>query len=255
MIVFVNTRKQMPIAATPKRQALESGFSLFELLCVLAIMSLIVAVTVLALPSLKSAREITSAAEDISGVLERARSLAMARSTYVWVGFFEESASGPAGQAGTGKLILSVVASKDGTRLYQDGVTTPTQLDSNSLEQVSKLVTIPRMHLDVLSPSEITRTDVPANTYQVGSTEFEKTGGSAIPVTFSYPLSGTPTYTFIRIIEFNPLGDASKIVDSPTRWMEIGLRRARGNATDTDSKNVIAIQLAGIGGQVSLLRP
>jgi hypothetical protein len=221
----------------------------------MVIMAVMATLAALALPSLKTSGEVTQAAYDIAGLLEQARTLAMSRGTYVWVGISEENPGDSSGAEGTGQVVISVISSKDGTKIYSDSVSTPTPLTSSKLEQVSKLFKISKMHLDVLPADAVSRAEVPASSYQIGSADFAKLGGSPNLATFTYPLTGTPKYTFVKIIEFNPQGDASKIVDTPTRWMEIGLRTARGKNADNASKNVVAIQIAGIGGQVSLLRP
>jgi hypothetical protein len=57
---------------------------------------------------------VTSAAYTIKGALDTARTYAKANNTYTWVGFFEEDiSSATPGTAGTGRLVMSIVASKD----------------------------------------------------------------------------------------------------------------------------------------------
>ena len=244
-LVFVPT---MSIRAKNRNKtALRRGFSLIELLSVLAVMSLLSGFLVISIPGMKSSQDVTTAAYDVQGVLEQARITAMANNTYTWVGFFEENPNNP-GTAGTGQVVISVVSSGDGTQTYSNA-SAPTALPSTSLAQVSKLMKIPNSHLDVLTAAAVTRPSVPANTYQVGNSAF------ANGTTFPYPLSGTPTYTFTNIIQFNPQGDATRIVDVPTQWMEIGLRPSHGSSTDTASKNVVAVQISGIGGKVTVYRP
>src|SRR5437667_4486175 len=105
-------------------------------MCVIAIMAVVAAFIAPAFTSLKSAGDVTSAAYTIKGVLDQARSYAMANNTYTWVGFFEENvASTTPGTAGVGRLVMSVVASKDGT----DPTNFPPQNLTTSLIQVGKL--------------------------------------------------------------------------------------------------------------------
>jgi hypothetical protein len=172
----------------------------------------------------------------------------MASSTYTWVGFYEENPSNP-GTAGTGQVVISVVASADGSKLYSSS-SPLTQLPSASLTQVSKLMKISNIHLDTLAATLIPlRPTPPVATYQVGSSTF------ANGTTFSYPLTGTAQYTFSNIIQFSPQGDATRIVDAPTQLIEIGLRPTHGTAAATASTDVAAIQVSGIGGHVTLYRP
>src|SRR5215213_2072651 len=103
-----------------------SAFSLVELITVVAI---IVALSVLLAPAftnMKSASDVTSSAYRIKEVLDQARSYAMANNTFTWVGFYEEDgskASTSPPTAGNGRIVISVVASKDGTYIYDPGAT------------------------------------------------------------------------------------------------------------------------------------
>ena len=72
------------------RRRLISGFTLIELLVVIAIIILVAAFIVPAFTSIKGAGDVTSAAYTIKGVLDQARTYAIANNTYTWVGFYEE---------------------------------------------------------------------------------------------------------------------------------------------------------------------
>src|SRR6266436_5445791 len=97
------------------------GFTLLELLVVMGIIALLMALVAPAFTNIKSAGDVTSAAYTIKGVLDTARTYSKANNTYTWVGFFEEDASqestNPA-TAGPGRVVISIVASKDGTKIY-----------------------------------------------------------------------------------------------------------------------------------------
>src|SRR5690349_9558864 len=98
------------------------AFTLLELMIVIAIIVLVSAFVVPAFTNLKSAGDVTSAIYNIGGLLEQARSYAMANSTYVWVGFEEVDVSQDSSvnpqTIGTGRLAIAIVASKNGTRGY-----------------------------------------------------------------------------------------------------------------------------------------
>src|SRR6059058_1860157 len=98
-----------------------NAFTLIELLIVVGIIGVLLVLIAPAFTSMKSGTDVTSAAYTIKGVLDTARTYAKANNTYTWVGFTEEdvsqSSTSPA-TAGTGRIVMSIVASKDGTTVY-----------------------------------------------------------------------------------------------------------------------------------------
>ena len=236
----------------------ELAFTLIELLVVIGIIVLMMVLLVPAFTTMKGAGEVSVTAHAIRDALRQARMYAVANSTFVWVGFFEESVNST-GTAGTGRVVMSIVASKDGSRVYSETVNDPPALDQASLVQVGKLLKFENIHLERLSDAAVPRTDVPPDSYHVGHDAFAKRiqfDQTEINnrTTFQYPITGTAEYTFTKVIEFDPRGVSSKIVDSPVRVIEIGLRPTRGPSIDTNTVNVAAIQIAGISGQAQVLR-
>jgi len=66
------------------------GFTLLELLIVIAIIAILLVLLAPAFTTIKSGTDVTSAAYTIKGALDTARTYAKANNTYTWVGFFEE---------------------------------------------------------------------------------------------------------------------------------------------------------------------
>src|SRR6266478_335442 len=95
-----------------------SGFTLPELIIVVGIIGLLLVLIAPAFTTIKGGGDVTSAAYTISGALDTARTYAKANNTYAWLGFYEEdvsqSSTNPA-TVGVGRLVMSIVASKDGT--------------------------------------------------------------------------------------------------------------------------------------------
>src|SRR5436309_2743669 len=140
-----------------------SAFTLVELMVVIGIMIVLLVLIAPAFTSLKSAGDVTSAAYTIKGALDTARTYAKANNTYTWVGFYEEDMSqssvvpapDPRCTGCIGRLVLSIVASKDGTNLGADPNSSATGtenfIDPTKLLQVTKLVKIDNVHLPLFA--------------------------------------------------------------------------------------------------------
>ncbi len=239
------------LISTSQRERL-SAFTLLELLVVMAIIAILMVLIVPAFTTIKASNDITSAAYTIKGVLDQARTYAKANNTYTWVGFFEENvASATPGTAGVGRLVMSIVASNDGTIIYTSS--SPGTIDPTRLLPVGKLTKIENIHL-------WTHTDAPSGT---GSTFDTRPN-----VTSTYCIGDTnPTgtlfqyaqYGFPKGVQFSPGGEA-QIINSTTSYSpqtaaEIGLEPTHGNvAPSSIPANVVAIQFTGIGGNVAIYR-
>ena len=245
----------------------EGGFTLIELLIVVGIIALLLVLIAPAFKFIKGGTDVTSAAYTIKGVLDTARTYAKANNTYTWVGFFEEDASNPP-LAGVGRIVMSIVASKDGTMIYN-----PTNLGQQNLTsglvQVGNLTKIDNAHL-------WTHTDAPSGS---GSTFDIRPNvasayciGNASPTNsttpFGYPV-GNPApaaqYTFVKAVQFSPTGEArinnSTINGSgaeifPLQTVaEIALQPTHGaTAPASVPANVVAVQFTGVGGNVRIYR-
>jgi len=258
----------------------EGGFTLLELLIVISIIGILLVLIGPAFTSLKGGTDVTSAAYTIKGVLDTARTYAKANNTYTWVGFYEEDvSSGTPGTAGTGRLVMSIVASKDGTNVYGSGTVV---IDPTKLLQVGKLIKIDNIHLPLFAlgtgmgdtfdarPSPSPATD--ANYSRFGELNGlpPNTAPLTTPHNFQYPVGNpapTAQYTFSKLLQFNPRGDSRVSGDSydVRQVVEIGLLQTHGSATPpprsgggtsfvTWDGNVAAVQITGFGGSVKIYR-
>ncbi|PYX03398.1 MAG: hypothetical protein DMG85_19810, partial [Acidobacteria bacterium] len=141
----------VPAPSTRKRQRERaSAFTLLELLIVVGIIALLLVL-------------IAPAFTYIKGVLDTARTYAKANNTYVWVGFYEEDVSAaspvqapdPRCTGCVGRLVMSIVASKNGTNLGADASSSATGtenfIDATQLVQVNKLIKIDNLHLPLFA--------------------------------------------------------------------------------------------------------
>jgi prepilin-type N-terminal cleavage/methylation domain-containing protein len=230
------------------------GFTLTELLVVIAVIVILVAVTIPAISSVKKSGDVSKAANDLAGAISQARAYAIANNTYTWVGFFEEngaSASAQPAAAGTGRIVVDIVASADGTLPYT--ATNPSAIPSTDLVQVSRLLRIDDMHLVTFPASGAGGSSPgPAANVSIGDT----TPGTPSETPFSYPLTGPAQYTFTKALQFSPRGEAriDNSANPLAQVIELGLQPTYGSAIDTASTNVSAVQVTGVGGDVIIYR-
>ena len=237
-----------------------AGFTLLELLIVVGIIGLLMVLIAPAFTSIKSGRDVTSAAYTIKGVLDTARTYANANDTYTWVGFYEEDLSQPStnpATPGTGRLVMSIVASKDGTKVYDPN--NLTTIAPARLIQVGKLTKIDNVHL-------WTHTDAPSgqgSTFgtrpNVASTSC--IGNSSPPnsaTPFQYPVADTAPsaqYTFQKALQFSPRGEVriNNDSNSPQRAAEIAFEPTHGaTAPASVPADIAAIQINGFAGNVQI---
>jgi type II secretory pathway pseudopilin PulG len=234
---------------------------LIELLVIVGIIALLMVLMAPALTYIKGGTDVTSAAYSIKGVLDTARTYAQANNTYTWVGFYEENVANPASPnsdtPAVGRLLMSIVASKDGTNVATTNPIVPT-----TLVQLGKLTKIENVHIVIRADDP----DFPEGTNQPPGTTFDTRptvastyclGDTTSSKPFQYPLGGSQ-YTFTKTVQFSPDGEArlSNSADSPqpVTAAEIGLRQTHGPGVDMNSPNVVAIQFTGIGGAVRIYR-
>jgi prepilin-type N-terminal cleavage/methylation domain-containing protein len=272
----------------------EGGFTLLELLIVVSIIGLLMVLIAPAFTYIKGGTDVTSAAYTIKGALDTARTYAKASNTYTWVGFFEEDVSqpsvipapNPVCPGCVGRLVMSIVASKDGTNVYGSGATcpgAPVTICPDKLVQVGKLIKIENVHLPLFAIGSGTGETFdmrPAiQNDPVGGYNYSRFGElnaappNTAPLTtphnFQYPVGNsalTPQYTFSKLLQFSPRGESRVNGDSYDirRIVEIGLLQTHGTATPAPSGsgtggstfdgNVVAVQINGFAGNVKIYR-
>src|SRR5438477_2648668 len=266
-----------------------SGFTLVELIVVIGIVILLTALLTPAFTNLKRAGDVTSAGYTIKGVLEQARTYAMANNTYTWVGFYEEDVSQPSTNPptpGVGRLVISIVAAKDGVQGFDPtAVASATnRLDIARLIQVGKLTKIDNVHLPLFAIP----TGTPGNTFDTrpavqndpvvgyndsrfgelnasppNTAPVSNNGSSKFP--FQYPVGNpipTAQYTFTKTLQFDSRGEARINSSYDVRAViEIGLLPTHGNVAPTPTPsagnyiaNAVAVQLNGVAGNVKVYR-
>jgi type II secretory pathway pseudopilin PulG len=258
----------------PKQRERCSAFTLIELLVVIGLMLILMVLVAPAFTTIKSGTDASTAAYTIKGALDTARSYAMANNTYAWVGFFEEDAStastNPA-TPGNGRIVISIVASKDGTETYSSISSPAADMDptGTKLSQVGKLLKINSMHLRTFANGTGT---YPYNTFPTrpsipavqGKPLTDAQIGDTSPADslryFHYPpnvAEASAQYKFRKMIQFNARGECRPQNDNyeMRTVIEVAFQPIRGNAvtlTSVDDTKDCAIQLSGLGGSTKI---
>jgi len=263
-------RERASAFTLPKLRGRVGAFTLLELLIVVSIMGVLLVLIAPAFTTIKGGTDVTSAAYTIKDVLDTARTYAKANNTYTWVGFFEEDASlsstTPA-TAGPGRVVISIVASKDGSNVYGSVAGPAADMDSTGtkLFQVGKLIKLDNMHLRTFANGTGA---VPADTFPtrppvVGSlpvTDAKIGDTSPDPSLryFHYPatvIEAQRQYKFEKMIQFSPRGEGRPQNDNyeMRAVMEVGLQQTHGTSVPAlaDPKNC-AVQLTGFSGNVKI---
>ena len=276
-----------------------SAFTLLELIMVVGIIGLLLVLVAPAFTTIRGGTDVTGAAYTIKGVLDTARTYAKANNTYTWVGFYEEDASqssvipapDPRCTGCVGRVVMSIVASKDGTNLGADASSSATGtenfIDATQLVQVNQLIKIDNVHLPLFAlgtgtgdtfdarPSPTPATDAPLsrfgelNALPPNTAPYEPANAGLTKFPFQYPV-GNPApawqYRFRRTLRFSPTGECRLNSTCDVRKVvEAGVLQTHGAATPpplsgggtqfvTWDGNVAAVQITGVGGSVKIYR-
>ncbi len=264
-----------PSAVTlPKPRGRFGAFTLVEMLVVIGVVLILMVLLAPAFTSLKSGGDVTGAAYTIKGALEQARTYAMSNNTYTWVGFYEEAttATSPTNSnppyPGTGRVLVAAVYSIDGTQIF-DNTATSAALPAAQIKPLGKLTKVENIHLtDIGAPPSPTPFPTPLpNTLNARSGLPYTENASLIPPQDHYNRISsdssdktkfwfvTQNYTFYKTVRFSPRGEAKINSTYELRHVaEIGIRPSHATTVDNNTPNVIAIQFAGFGGNMTIYR-
>ncbi len=241
------------------------AFTLIELLVVISIMVLLAVGAVPALQGLGGAQRFTHGIGQIAGIMEQARSYAVAQNTYVWVALYPYDPSkltprDPSGDA----LIVAVFASNDGTDPIDwssETVAVPGTVADTSISQIFRIAIFKQTALrtenyftqnDIASmPSQLTFPLTPPASEPTFTLSLPGVGSSPLSLPASLS-SDAQTGQPISVIQFTPSG-AARVGGSPVDSVWIDFQRAKAKGV-LDADNIAALRIGGLTGLTTLYR-
>lgn len=252
--------------------SLGRGFTLVELLVVIAIIAILTFLAVPAIQSIQKSGGFAKAVYDQSDALNLARSYALANNTYVYVGLAEldrtQSASAvpqTSNSWGGGKVAMAMVTTKAGTS-YADSLLAAggTYGTGSFLQQIRPVQVFDGLHIatGAFPAGTGTMARPTTNVTYLGTinttptTLFSLPLGSALDAgKYNFATASTSSW----VICFNPQGGVL-FNGNTVQWTEIDLQPVAGNAvpivpTDVNKGNQAALVIDGATGSTTVYRP
>jgi prepilin-type N-terminal cleavage/methylation domain-containing protein len=230
---------------TLPRKTFQAGFSLLELIIVIAIIALLTSAGAPAISGLMNSGTANQNISQLSGILEQAREYAVSQNMYVWVAFHSGTTA-----TGAKQVSVAVIASTDGTdpgasawQQYQYGA-----VPSSTLVLVNRIVTLKEVSLqnaNSLKPSQL-----PASPAVADPTNSLADDGSGAFFSITLPGESAPS-NFSQAIEFTPSGQARN-GSSPIDVVDLDVQPQRGNVDD--ARNVAVLRVNGLTGETVVYR-
>jgi hypothetical protein len=194
----------------------------------MGIMALLVSGAVAAINAIAGGQTMGQTGATIGSVLDRARTVAMAHNTYVWVGFLtvNDSSGNPSG--------LEITAVESVTGQSSD-------LSAGSLNPIMVPKFVPNVNLS--QSVSISGMDTASSDLSIGGT------GVTLGGSFTASVAGT-NRTFTQLLQFSPQGETLVKAGTLVPWVNVGLAPIHGKAA-----NVAAVQVSGTTGDVRVFQP
>lgn len=230
-------------------QRTQLGFSLTELLVVIALMGFLAAASVPAMSALNGSGRINQTVSEVAGLLEQSRQYAIAQNTYVWVAFHEDTNA-----SGVNTVTVAVMASKDGTNPtavtpgYNFGTIPSATALVNMICPLRTFSQVTLKDAGTITSSTISKLPtVPLNSND------NSLARSAASFTIKIP-GATSAVNFVRYVLFTPSGEARNYANT-IDVLEIGMQPLKGTGTNQTDNNVAVLRISGLTGLTQVYRP
>jgi len=223
------------------RIGLAGGFTLVEMLTVIAIAAIMASVAVPAFISINSSQGVTQGLNDVSGMLELARSTAMSQNTYVFVGLANTTDA-----VGNSELIVGAVRSMDGTFNTAPGNLSPIA----KLRMVHNAQMIPLSGATAPPTAAVLQNILPSPDTAASVANADSS--------ISFTVNGQVFTNSVLVV--TPQGQvilSSNVTSSTpfTDQVEIAVQPARGTVIPASTKDGFVIWMSGGSGSLRYFRP
>lgn len=227
-----------------RRRDRAGGFTLAELLVVMAIIMVVASLSVPAMKGITEGGSLQNALGKITGTLETARTYAVANNTHTWVAFSDN--------ASTGESVVRMVAlaSRSGADINPDDTAQEFRYPDDGVTLILPIETLGNIRLDGQIPAgNKMRGDSRILPEAEPLERFPLTAGEAACSSFKVGVQAP----FGRAIHFLPSGEA-KIKDASPEAVEMVVvpERAAGVDSEQDNLKAAVIRISGLTGQAAV---
>jgi prepilin-type N-terminal cleavage/methylation domain-containing protein len=230
----------------PKPRTSVSGFTLIELVMVMAIMLMVLGFAAPSVVGILKGKKIEQALSTVTGVLEQARMDAATQNTYLWTGFMNVAARDS--KSGVDELWMMTFRGRSG----ENRIPTNAEdvLPVSTLQRVEgvNMVEVDKLPDRVKALLPVTYKDVASSPKSQAKLTWKGT-------------AATGTREFDRILLFTPRGEALWETGSPKELplsepnFVVGLSRTQNGNVAPNEKDMAVVLVAGVTGRVSVGRP